>query len=67
MATMEDLDLTLEIVNGSGDHERLLARLSCMRTAIAAWQKVVAVYSTERVMLRHKARILRDSREDPAR
>ena len=60
---MEDLDLTLETVNARGDHDRLLGRMSCMRTAIAAWQKAVAVYSTERVLLRQKARILRDSRE----
>ena len=63
---MEDLDLTLETVNAHGDHERLLGRLGCMRTAIAAWRKAVEVYGKERVLLRQKARILRDNRNGPA-
>lgn len=57
----DDLDIYLEIVDKRGDVDRVLGRLSCLITAIAAYDGAVALHMPARIMLRHRARIVRDS------
>jgi hypothetical protein len=57
-----DLDCLIEIVDDKGDTVRELGRLSSLTAAIAAYDVLVQSWPRDRIMLRHRARIVRDSK-----
>jgi len=57
----EELDFQLEIVDEKGNIARVLGRLASLVTAIAAYDEAVKQYPRERIHLRHRARIVRNS------
>ncbi len=58
----DDLDMIIEKVDGS--HRHLIGKLSRMRSALAAWARAVELNPADRIRLRHRARIVRDSLRD---
>lgn len=59
-----ELDIILEIVDAKGNRERLLGQLSHLNSAIAAYEAAIQSFATDRIYLRHRAHIIRDSARD---
>lgn len=59
-----ELDIWLEIIDEKGNRIRMLGQMSCLDTSIAAYEAAERKYSGERVILKRRAMVMRDSQPD---